>query len=152
MFPLHDPTSSRHTADWRGDVSHSLPMSSAPDNPLDARLNAMEGMVVAFDDNGRVIGANQAARQYFSPNMLGQLAGDVINCYFSQLPGGCGKTGHCDRCPLRHVITLTITEQHAFTPVRLPWRSQDDCYTVTVSTQPRPNMALIRIHNLTAAG
>ena len=60
-----------------------------------------------------VLEANQSAASVLGKpvDQLKQTLGDVaIDCMFSQLLGGCGKTEHCAGCTLRQTITDTYAD------------------------------------------
>jgi hypothetical protein len=41
------------------------------------------------------------------PEMVQHLAGNVFECAYARLPGGCGGTVHCSGCAIRRSITRT---------------------------------------------
>ena len=42
-------------------------------------------------------------------DVKGQRGGDVFECAYARLPGGCGKTVHCSGCAIRRAVTETFT-------------------------------------------
>lgn len=60
--------------------------------------------ILVMDGEVRVQCANEKASKMLQmgrADMTNQLAGDVIQCVYSDLPGGCGETLHCSGCTLR---------------------------------------------------
>jgi hypothetical protein len=42
------------------------------------------------------------------PQVKGQRGGDVFECAYARLPGGCGRTVHCSGCAIRKAVTETF--------------------------------------------
>jgi len=73
-------------------------------------LDQISVPVLLMDDDVRVAGFNQAAHTLLGGQhheLSGRLAGEVIACENAGLPGGCGQTGNCRGCAIRHAITST---------------------------------------------
>jgi hypothetical protein len=73
-------------------------------------LNRLTAPVLLVDDNVCVRGFNEQARALLGKNppaILDHLAGDVIECAYARLPGGCGNTEHCKACTIRRTVTGT---------------------------------------------
>ena len=73
-------------------------------------LDTLITAVVATDANG-VVGAVNAAARHVLDGETGPgpqlMIGDVTECEYARLPGGCGGTRHCTACDLRNAITET---------------------------------------------
>ena len=73
-------------------------------------LDELPVPVLTVDDSGRIRSANVAAER-----MLGKprveleslLGGEVMQCAFAALPGGCGQTEHCVACIVRRTVMAT---------------------------------------------
>ena len=66
--------------------------------------------IFLVDSNARVQAANRAACQALGKperQVEGRLGGEVIDCAYAELPGGCGKTVHCDGCTIRNSVKQT---------------------------------------------
>ncbi len=119
---------------------------------LDNLLNRLAGPVLAVDDKGAVVGANDVAAALLGFDlapMTGELAGDVISCVYAELPGGCGRTTHCSGCAIRKAFEHTaatgepIREQPAFSYTRTPQRLVWKCFLI--STERIGGLVLVRI-------
>jgi PAS domain-containing protein len=84
---------------------------SAPRDPmsLEQYLNQIGVPVLVTDDDVRVMGFNEPASALLgcSQDWLGRYGGDVLECAYARLPGGCGNTEHCKACAIRRTITAT---------------------------------------------
>lgn len=98
-------------------ISHGLCMACLPrflvslGQPLSEFLDSLPGQIFILDKEGRVEGANTAALQSVSKDVLevqGKLGGTVFECRHSREPGGCGRTLHCKACAIRNAVTKTF--------------------------------------------
>jgi len=67
--------------------------------------------VVILNSDCRVVATNEMAAKITgksSRQTVGLLGGEALECVYSRLPGGCGKTVHCTTCTLRKIIEDTI--------------------------------------------
>ncbi len=98
-----------------GPVTHGICANCAADleylpQSVDRFLNSLGGPVLLVDGQGRVLGLNTAAAAMVrtEPGMAkGHLAGEVLECIYSELPGGCGHTTHCTGCTIRRAFEHT---------------------------------------------
>jgi transcriptional regulator of aromatic amino acid metabolism len=77
---------------------------------LDRYLDGMEVPVLAVDGAGAVRYANRVACTVVGKDacdIVGHLGGDVMECAFARLPGGCGMTEHCSGCTIRRSVMST---------------------------------------------
>ena len=76
---------------------------------LEEYLNEIEIPVLVMDDDVRVMGFNKPASVLLGcrPDWLGRYGGDVLECAYARLPGGCGNTEHCKACAIRRTVTAT---------------------------------------------
>ena len=75
-------------------------------------LDELAVPVLVMDDDVRVLGFNECARALLGPRLEGcpgQYGGDVLECAYARLPGGCGNTEHCKACAIRNTVTSTQT-------------------------------------------
>ena len=66
--------------------------------------------VLVVNADASVYGANTPARAIFRkelPEVTEQFLGNVFECRYARLPGGCGKTVHCSGCTIRRAVTET---------------------------------------------
>src|SRR6266568_657544 len=85
-------------------------MVDVPNNLQDF-LDQISVPVVLVDLEGVVRGANQQACALLGKELShieGNLEGDVFECAYALLPGGCGNTYHCSGCVIRRSILYTF--------------------------------------------
>jgi PAS domain-containing protein len=73
-------------------------------------LNTFDEPILLIDENARVITANQSAREFLNKDFSeieGYLGGEVMECAYSCLEGGCGNTIHCKSCTIRNLVMKT---------------------------------------------
>ncbi len=118
--------------DLDGPITHGICPNCAADleyvpQSLERFLNSLGGPVLLVDGEGRVLGLNMAAAAIVRINPTaarGHLAGEVLECIYSQLPGGCGHTTHCTGCTIRRAFEHTaatgeaVRDASAFAHVR----------------------------------
>ena len=96
-------------------ISHGLCESCAIDLeykriPLYDFLNKIPFPVLVADYGVYITTLNKAAEKTFHknlPEIQNHLGGEVIECVYSDLPGGCGHTEHCSACSLRNIVMKT---------------------------------------------
>ncbi|SHO43474.1 hypothetical protein SAMN02745220_00387 [Desulfopila aestuarii DSM 18488] len=86
------------------------------DNGLfyDEYLETFDVPVVILDSQCRVAAANQAGlRMMEKPieRVIGMLGGEALECRYSKLAGGCGRTVHCETCTIRNLISEIMEHQ-----------------------------------------
>lgn len=90
--------------DWvRGDVANTV--------PLETFLDTLPIPVVVVNRDLLVETANQAALRALGKEkaeLAGYSGGDVIECAYARLPGGCGNTEHCSGCVIRNTVTKSF--------------------------------------------
>jgi len=123
--------------------------------PLHRFLKRLNAPVVVVSGAARILTANVPVL-----NMLGKKlkdieglpGGDVFECAFAKLPGGCGKTVHCSGCTIRRLVAETFATGKSFTRVpayltpgepEAPGRID-----LTVSTQKVEGVVLLRIDSM----
>ena len=84
---------------------------------LEDFLERLEGPVVLVDADGVFLAANSRAQAALGQDRLrlsGRRGGEVIDCLYAQLPGGCGASAHCRTgCVIRRSVTATLTTGRA---------------------------------------
>jgi PAS domain-containing protein len=78
---------------------------------LSEYLNQLEAPILVLDGETRVVTFNDRARALLGknpPECAGQFGGDVMECAYARLPGGCGHTIHCQACTIRRTVTGTL--------------------------------------------
>jgi hypothetical protein len=85
---------------------------STPQTPksLKQYLDEIDTPVLVMDGDVRVLGFNETARTLLGSRLEcceGRYGGDVLECAYARLPGGCGNTEHCKACTIRRTIGTT---------------------------------------------
>ena len=78
---------------------------------LDEFIEGLDAPVVTVTSDAVVGTANGAARKILGkgiPQISGFKGGDVFECKYALLPGGCGHTIHCSGCAIRKTVTDTL--------------------------------------------
>ncbi len=79
--------------------------------PLTEFLDRFAAPVLIVDEEGRCRMANSEAFTLVgktAEEACGELCGDVFECKWAELPGGCGNTIHCKSCTLRLTVMETL--------------------------------------------
>ncbi len=127
-----------------------------PSVPLVELLNEFSQPVFLVGSDTRIQAGNEAACRLVgkSPEQIeGKLGGEVIDCAYARLPGGCGRTAHCDGCVIRNSITKTmrtgktVTEAAGERPVRSEGNSRN--LRFLISTEKRLGGVLLRVEEVT---
>lgn len=85
---------------------------NADEQEMTGFLNHLPFPVMLVDSDVRVIDGNDAGLKLLGKSrgeVVGYLGGQVAECAYAKLPGGCGKTEHCSGCVLRRSATHTHT-------------------------------------------
>ncbi len=80
----------------------------------DEYLETFDVPVLVADSQGRIATANKAALEMLDKpveRVFEVLGGEALECRYSRLPGGCGKTTHCETCTLRNLVLKTMGQQ-----------------------------------------
>jgi hypothetical protein len=139
-------------------ISHGLCVACLPTflatlgQPLTEFLDALPGPIFVVDSEGRVVGANTEGLQYVSKDLAaieGRLGGQVFECRYARLPGGCGRTLHCKACAIRRTVTRTAETGESCTRVPafmdLGDISGDRTIRFLISTEKVNDVVLLRI-------
>jgi len=87
-------------------------------------LDRIEAPVIVIDSTVCVRSANTLAQRFLQkelPDIEGVITGDVVECSYAKLAGGCGTTSHCDGCMIRNTVqdTFLTGKSHLKVPARL---------------------------------
>lgn len=80
--------------------------------PLMDFLDTFEAPVMVVDDTVKICSANKRAKEILPrewPDAEDFRGGDVFECTYAKMPGGCGQTIHCDGCTIRMTVHDTFT-------------------------------------------
>ena len=144
-----------------GEITHSICDECMdyfyvnPNKNLKDLLNSLVAPVLAIDEEGRVITLNNKAQKIISKkrgDIEGKLGGDVFECIYARLPGGCGHTTHCKSCTIRNTVTDTfntgISQQKvpAYPDLETPEGPKQIRFLI--STEKVDNIVLLRIDEI----
>jgi hypothetical protein len=79
-------------------------------------LDQFENPIAVIDAEGRVLRLNSALARTLGKgkeDYVGMRGGEVMECMFSRLPQGCGKTEHCPACTIRMTVMHTLATGEA---------------------------------------
>ncbi|MHA1744412.1 MAG: hypothetical protein ACTSWW_00340, partial [Promethearchaeota archaeon] len=85
---------------------------------LEKFICTLKKPILVVDGEVRVQAGNSRSMELLqtcNEEMENQLAGDVIQCVYSDLPGGCGKTIHCTGCTIRNSAEKTYETGQSLT-------------------------------------
>jgi len=130
-------------------------VSTDPDRKMQSFLNGIPAPILLVDTDGTVVSANKFACQQLGKN-LSQVrrrrGGEVLECAWSRLPGGCGRTDHCDGCVIRKSVMktlktgLSILRKKAYIIVQTPEGKRRRW--VWISTQKMNDVVILRLDDM----
>ncbi len=123
--------------------------------PLQKFLDELGAPILVTVSDVRAFTANKRAREILGKDLdqiEGEKGGDVIECIYSKLPGGCGNTVHCKGCTIRNAATETLATGRS--AVRVPAYQDIDTpdgvrpMRFLVSTEKVGEFVLLRIDDV----
>jgi len=130
---------------------------STPQNrkSLPQFLDELGVPVLVMDDTIRVLGFNESARALLGKNLeacVGRYGGDVLECAYARLPGGCGNTEHCKACTIRRTVTSThlTGDSHVKVPAYQDLATPNGTREIRflISTEKAGSFVLLRIDEM----
>jgi len=123
--------------------------------PLMDYLDGLDVPVLATDDDVVVQAANKPLLELVGKGLSevqGQRGGDVFECAYARLPGGCGRTVHCSGCAIRRAVTETFVTGKSQRGVRA-YLSRDNVTAMlqlglVISTEKAFGVVLLRIDRI----
>lgn len=99
------------------DVSHGICSScsgfflrNVSEPVMGVFLDRVSFPVLVVDDDVKVVDGNEAALRLVGKTkeeVAGFRGGELFECAYARLPGGCGKSDHCRGCVIRNSVTHT---------------------------------------------
>lgn len=122
---------------------------------LRSLLDHFDAPVMAIDQQGCLRTANQKVEKLLQkklPEMEDQLGGDLMECAYAQLPGGCGNTKHCPACTIRNTVmnTYNTGRPHSGVHAILNRRSEQGIVPVRlqITTVKSRDIVILRIEEM----
>ena len=118
-------------------------------------LDRLAAPVLVVNPEGIVTTANKNARFMLGKDLSqieGELGGDVMECAYARLPGGCGNTVHCKSCTIRNTVMDTFEtgksriKVPAYPDIQTPSGVQNIRFLI--STEKAENFVLLRIDEI----
>jgi hypothetical protein len=130
-------------------------MSLQTGQDLSAFLDGIAAPIVVVDEDAVVKSANREAQKGLKKGLLrmaGCRVGTVFECAHSTLPGGCGRTIHCNGCSIRRAIAKTLKTGKPLSkiPSYLNRREDESVKKVRflISTQKVGRLIFLKIEDL----
>jgi hypothetical protein len=118
-------------------------------------LDNLDAKVIVVNSKAIIANANKQARDFLhkeSKEIEGFMGGDVFECAFAKLPGGCGNTIHCDGCTIRNTVmdTFQTGKNHLKIPAYLIQDTPDKNKEIhfLISTEKVMDVVLLRVDTL----
>jgi hypothetical protein len=152
-----------HTGDTGSETSHGICPSckdyflSGKRPTLNEFLNQIPVPVLVVNPQGEIEFANRPALTLLEKDIdqvKGFKGGDAMECVYSRLPKGCGKTVHCKACTIRKNVTKTFESGQNLqrVPAYLNRRAGNDMIRINflISTKKENDIVLLRIDQVGA--
>ena len=123
--------------------------------PLQEFLDRLEAPVLVVESDGKVLTANRAAQvatKRSLEHLRGYWGGDVMECAWARLPGGCGRTEHCKACAIRNTVMATHANGESRNHIKayqtLQTKTGPVNMRIFISTEKVGEMVLLRIDEM----
>jgi PAS domain-containing protein len=113
-------------------------------------LDGFNAPVLLIDADGRVAAANQAAADRLGkPDRTahGLLGREAMECIYSRLPEGCGRTVHCETCSVRIAVTNTLETGTPIRRMEVQVTRDDGPLEMTISTEKVDELVRVLIED-----
>lgn len=123
--------------------------------PLRSFLDGLDAPVLVVDSNGAVMTANDIAMKMVNKELAsieGFRGGEVFECAYARLPGGCGNTVHCSGCTIRQTVmdTFRTGKNHLKVPTTLKQATTAEPQEIHlhISTEKVADVVLLRVDSM----
>jgi PAS domain-containing protein len=102
--------------------------------------------VILVEGEGRFVGVNEAAGSMLGrppQEVIGLLGGEAMECVYSRLPEGCGRTEHCSTCTIRNTVSRTHRTGEAMSRVPATLKRRDHALSLLISTASEGNLVRV---------
>jgi hypothetical protein len=140
------------------EISHGI-CSNCQDNvifqegvSLQHYIDSLAIPIFVVDSNVKVTAVNSKACEVLGKQptaVVQHLAGNVFECEYARLPGGCGKTIHCSGCTIRQTVTKCFKtgEPQSMVPAYLNPDSPSSI-TLSITTVKVADWVMLRVDHL----
>ena len=104
---------------------------------LDRYLNKFEAPIIIVNANGRIFASNKMAADMIGKSeqrVFGLLGGEAMECFYAQLPEGCGNTVHCGTCTIRKTVMAAMESEVPQLHIPVTLRQSDKIVNMVIST------------------
>jgi len=146
------------------DISHGICPSCANriraemGEPLQEFLDRLDAPVLLLESGARVVTANKCARDMLGKELSeiqAHRGGEVIECMYANMPGGCGEQLHCKSCTIRNTVLETYETGKSFLHVKafpdIQVGRDTKTMSLEISTEKVADMVLLRIDDYSEA-
>ncbi|GAB4338958.1 MAG: hypothetical protein Kow0089_11350 [Desulfobulbaceae bacterium] len=119
---------------------------------LKQMLDLIDRPVLVVDGTGVVRAANDSGLRLLGKQqeeIADRLGGEVFDCVYARLPGGCGQTKHCATCAVRNILMDTLAHDRSYRKVpafqRIRTPEGERVRRFTISTEKAGDMILLRV-------
>ena len=106
--------------------------------PLEQYLDNFEAPIMIMDAEARIGAANEKVAELTGKprrEVPGLLGGEAFECCYSRLPGGCGKTIHCETCTVRKIVNDAITNKIPQLKISVKIQREKEVVSLKVSAE-----------------
>jgi hypothetical protein len=122
---------------------------------LEEFLNRLNAPILLIEPEPIVITANKQACEILGKDLSeirGHKGGDVIECAYAKLPGGCGNQQHCKSCTIRITALETFATGKSFLNVPaypdIQQFSKIKKMEILISTEKVGDLVVLRIDSI----
>ncbi|MBD3382353.1 MAG: hypothetical protein GF404_09170 [candidate division Zixibacteria bacterium] len=104
---------------------------------LSEYLDRFEKPVLVVNSDRRVVAFNKQLEEMTGKSyreMAGLRGGEALECAYARLPGGCGKSVHCQTCTIRNTVLETMASGLSQKNINAYLFQEDQCLDVVIST------------------
>ncbi len=116
--------------------------------PLDRYLDGFEAPVMIVNGEGRLVASNEMAAAVCGKprkELFGLLGGEAMECGYARLPGGCGRTVHCETCTIRNAVMTTLENRQDLPYACVKLKRENEESHMTIGTTYLDGMVRIVI-------
>ncbi len=123
-------------------------------NPRTAHeiLNYIREPIFLINSSGKILAANKSGVKMLGKSMdqiENRFGGDVFECSYANVDGGCGRSIHCKTCAIRNIVLDTLSSERGYTNVpafqSIGYEEDQKVTCFTISTEKIGECILLRI-------